>query len=275
MIQSRKKKKFRDTDIKPAKGVYILPNALTLCGMFLGFYAIIAAINGNLIHSAWAIVLANIFYGLDGWVARLTRTATRFGGELDSLSDIVAFGIAPSILIYKWVLYDFGRIGFAIAFLFAACGALRLARFNIQTGTIKSFKGLPIPGAATMIAATVIFCHEILNIAPEKNLFFPVITLILSFMMVSNIKFHGLKEVDFKEKKPFWLLIFFILLLFLIIIHPHIAVFILACIYVLSGIIETVIIFIKKRKKLAKKLSEGENQKTLNTEVYDENNKNI
>jgi len=105
-------------------------------------------------------------------VARLTRTATRFGGELDSLSDIVAFGIAPSILIYKWGLYDFGRIGFAIAFLFAACGALRLARFNIQTGTIKSFKGLPIPGAATMIAATVIFCHGILNIAPEKNLFF-------------------------------------------------------------------------------------------------------
>lgn len=261
MIKVRKKK-IRDPDRKPAKGVYILPNALTLCGMFFGFYAIISAINGKFIYAAWAIILANIFDGLDGWVARLTRTTTRFGVELDSLSDLVAFGVAPSILIYKWALFDFGRVGFAIAFLFAACGALRLARFNIQSGGgIKSFKGLPIPGAATMIAATVIFCQDILNFTPQKNIFFPALTFLLSFMMVSNLKFHGLKEVDFKEKKPFWILLFFILLIFFIVIHPQIAIFTLASIYVLSGIIENIIILIKKRKQ--------------KTEVEDEKNKDI
>ncbi|GLI53954.1 CDP-diacylglycerol--serine O-phosphatidyltransferase [Thermodesulfovibrio yellowstonii] len=261
MIRVRKKK-IRDPDRKPAKGVYILPNALTLCGMFFGFYAIISAINGKFIYAAWAIILANIFDGLDGWVARLTRTTTRFGVELDSLSDLVAFGVAPSILIYKWALFDFGRVGFAIAFLFAACGALRLARFNIQSGGgIKSFKGLPIPGAATMIAATVIFCQDILNFTPQKNIFFPALTFLLSFMMVSNLKFHGLKEVDFKEKKPFWILLFFILLIFFIVIHPQIAIFTLASIYVLSGIIENIIILIKKRKQ--------------KPEVQDEKNKNI
>lgn len=261
MLKVRKIKKIKDPDKKPGKGVYILPNALTLCGMFFGFYAIISAINGKFIHSAWAIILANIFDGLDGWVARLTRTTTRFGVELDSLSDLVAFGVAPAILIYKWSLFDFGRVGFAIAFLFAACGALRLARFNIQVGGIKSFKGLPIPGAATMIAATVLFCKEILEYSPEKNIFFPILTVLLALMMVSNLKFHGLKEVDFKEKKPFWILLFFMLLLFFIVIHPPIAVFILASLYVLSGIIENIIILIK--------------QKRQKSEVQDAENKNI
>lgn len=261
MIKIKKLKRQRDPDKKPAKGVYILPNALTLCGMFFGFYAIIAAINNNFIHSAWAIILANIFDGLDGWVARMTRTTTRFGVELDSLSDLVAFGVAPAVLIYKWALFDFGRVGFAIAFLFAACGALRLARFNIQVGLSKAFKGLPIPGAATMVAATVVFCQEILEYTPQKNFLFPVMTVLLSLMMVSTLKFHGLKEVDFREKKPYWILLFFILLLFFIVIHPTIAVFVLASAYVLSGIIETGIIIIKQKNK--------------KTEVTDEENKNI
>lgn len=248
MIAGRKIKKFRE-ERKPRKGVYILPNALTLCGMFLGFCAIVSAINEKFAYSAWAIVLANIFDGLDGWIARLTRTTTRFGVELDSLSDLVAFGIAPSILIYKWALSDFGRIGIAVSFLFAACGALRLARFNIQTGGAKSFKGLPIPGAATMMAAAVIFCHEIINFTPQKNIFILFLCVLLSFMMVSNLRFHALKEVDFREKKPFWILLFFILLLFFIVIHPSLAVFILASIYIFSGIIENIIIFIKKRRQ--------------------------
>lgn len=261
MIKLRKFRRLRDPEKKPAKGVYILPNALTLCGMFFGFYAIIAAINENYIHSAWAIILANIFDGLDGWVARLTRTTTKFGVELDSLSDLVAFGVAPAILIYKWALFDFGRIGFAIAFLFAACGALRLARFNIQIGGSKSFKGLPIPGAATMLATTVLFCQEIFECIPQKNILFPILTTMLSIMMVSHLKFHGLKEVDFREKKPYWILLFFILLLFFIVIHPTIAVFVLASFYVLSGIIESIIIIIK--------------QKFKKTEVLNEENKNI
>ncbi len=263
MIKVREKK-VRDSHKQPARGVYILPNALTLCGMLFGFYAIIAAINGKFVHSAWAIILANIFDGLDGWVARLTRTTTRFGVELDSLSDLVAFGVAPSILIYKWALHDFGRVGFAIAFIFAACGALRLARFNIQTSGSKAFKGLPIPGAATVIAATVLFCIDILGYKPDKDILFLFLAAFLALLMVSSLKFHGLKEVDFKEKKPFWILLFFILLLFFIVIHPPISVFVLACIYVVSGIIENIIIFIRKRKKIQTSIEEVKDEKDQN-----------
>lgn len=261
MLRVRKIKKFRDPDRKPTRGVYILPNALTLCGLFLGFYAILSAINGKFIHAAWAIILANIFDGLDGLVARLTKTTTKFGIELDSLSDLVTFGVAPSILIYMFALDDFGRIGFAVCFLFVACGALRLARFNVQTSILKSFKGLPTPGAATLIAAITIFYIEILNLQPEKNIFLLFLTGILALLMISTIKFHGLKEIDFREKKPGWILLIFIFVIFFIFIFPTIAIFTLVSLYVLSGIIENIIILIK--------------QKRQKSEVQDEKNKNI
>ncbi|MEW5745616.1 MAG: CDP-diacylglycerol--serine O-phosphatidyltransferase [Nitrospirota bacterium] len=239
---------------KPKKGVYLLPNTLTLCGMFAGFFGIMAAINGNFLHAAWAIIIANIFDGLDGWIARLTNTGTRFGIELDSLSDVIAFGVAPSIMMYKWALFPFGRLGWAAAFLFVACGALRLARFNVQTGTSgsKAFKGIPIPGAATVLASIVIFYYEFWEGIPEKHVFFPVIVILLSLLMVSTLKFHGLKEVDFREKKPFWALIIFVLILFVLLIHPSTAIFIFAMIYLAWGIIENIYLLIKKRKmKLA------------------------
>ncbi len=261
MLRVRRIKKFRDPDRKPAKGVYILPNALTLCGLFLGFYAILSAINGKFIHAAWAIILANIFDGLDGLVARLTKTTTKFGIELDSLSDLVTFGVAPSILMYKFALDDFSRIGFAVCFLFVACGALRLARFNVQTSVLKSFKGLPIPGAATMVAAITIFYIEILNLQPEKDIFLLCLTGLLALLMISTLKFHGLKEIDFREKKPGWILLIFIFILFFIFILPSIAIFTLVSLYVLSGIIENIIILIK--------------QKRQKSEVQDEKNKNI
>ncbi|MEW6586929.1 MAG: CDP-diacylglycerol--serine O-phosphatidyltransferase, partial [Nitrospirota bacterium] len=145
------------------KGIYILPNTLTLCGMFLGFYSILASIKGLYLHASWAILLAGIFDGLDGWVARLTHSTTRFGIELDSLSDLVAFGVAPAVLLYKWALMPFGRVGWAAAFFFVACGALRLARYNVQMGSTesKAFTGMPIPGAAGLLATLVIFYTEI------------------------------------------------------------------------------------------------------------------
>src|SRR5512134_1333776 len=191
-------------DKQPKKGVYMLPNTLTLCGMFCGFYAIMSAINGNFVHAAWAIILANIFDGLDGWIARLTNTTTRFGVELDSLSDLVAFGVAPAVMMYKWSLMPFGRLGWAAAFLFVACGALRLARFNVQTGVAgsKAFKGMPIPAAATILASIVIFYYEFWTGIPGKNALYLVSTIIISLLMVSTLKYHGLKEIDFREKKP-------------------------------------------------------------------------
>ncbi|MCX8070329.1 MAG: CDP-diacylglycerol--serine O-phosphatidyltransferase [Thermodesulfovibrionales bacterium] len=234
---------------KTKKGIYLLPNTLTLCGMFCGFFAILSAVNGNFVHAAWAIVLANIFDGLDGWIARLTNTATRFGIELDSLSDLVAFGVAPSILMYKWALVPFGRVGWAVAFLFVACGALRLARFNVQTGTSssKAFKGMPIPAAATIVASIVIFYYEFNSVMPSKNLFFPIITTVLSLLMVSTLRFHGLKEVNFSERKPFWFLVVFVLILFVLLIHPSTAIFIFAMIYFVWGLIENIYLLFRKK----------------------------
>jgi CDP-diacylglycerol--serine O-phosphatidyltransferase len=248
---------------RPKKGVYLLPNTLTLCGMFCGFYAIMSAINGNFISAAWAIVLANIFDGLDGWIARLTNTTTRFGVELDSLSDLVAFGVAPAVMMYKWSLVPFGRFGWAAAFLFVACGALRLARFNVQTGApgSKAFKGMPIPGAATILASVVIFFYWY-EVVPERNIFFPLFTIALSLLMVSTLRFHGLKEIDFKEKKPFWVLIVFVLFLFVLLVHPSSAIFVFAMVYLVWGIIENIALAAKRRreKKLETKEKSGAGQ---------------
>ena len=241
----------RPFEQQPKKGVYLLPNTLTLCGMFCGFFAILSAINGNFLYAAWAIVLANVFDGLDGWIARLTNTSTRFGIELDSLSDLVAFGVAPSLMMYMWALTPFGRWGWAAAFLFVACGALRLARFNIQTGApgSKAFKGMPIPGAATVVSSIVIFYHDFWIGIPEKNIFFLIITIVLSLLMVSTIRYHGLKEIDFREKKPFWFLIVFVLILFVLLVHPSTAIFIFAMAYLVWGIIEHILFLIRRKRQ--------------------------
>lgn len=240
----------KDPEKKPKKGIYILPNALTLCGLFCGFFAIVASINGNYLHAAWAIIIANIFDGLDGWIARLTNTTTRFGIELDSLSDLVAFGVAPAIMIYKWALMPFGRIGWAVAFLFVACGALRLARFNIQTGQpgSKAFKGLPIPGAASVVCSVVIFYYEFWTGIPDKNIIFPFMVILLSLLMVSTLRFHGAKEIDFKERKPFWFLIVFVIVLFVLLVHPSTAIFIFAMVYLVWGIIENIYLLFRRRR---------------------------
>ncbi len=232
------------------KGIYILPNTLTLCGMFLGFYSIISALKGNFLHSAWAIVFAAIFDGLDGWVARLTHSTTKFGIELDSLSDIVAFGVAPAVMLYKWSLIYYGRIGWAAAFLFMACGALRLARYNVQMGSTesKSFTGMPIPGAAIIVASLVIFHYEVWDTEPEKNFLILFLTAFLAVLMVSTLKYHGAKELDFSKRKPFWILVAIVIVLVIIVIHPPIALFIFAMIYLISGIIENIYIYYKKRK---------------------------
>lgn len=236
---------------QPKKGVYLLPNTLTLCGMFCGFYAIMSSINGNFLHAAWAILLANIFDGLDGWIARMTGTTTRFGVELDSLSDLVAFGVAPSVMAYKWALMPFGRLGWAAAFLFVACGALRLARFNVQTGSSasKAFKGMPIPGAASILSSVVIFYYVHWEGTPDKSIIYPILTIFLALLMVSTLRYHGLKEVDFKEKKPFWMLIVFVMLLFVMLIHPSTAIFVFAMTYLFWGIIENIIIFVRKQRQ--------------------------
>ena len=236
------------------KGIYILPNTLTLCGLFCGFYSILAALKGDYVIAAWAIMVANIFDGLDGWVARLTSSTTRFGIELDSLSDLVAFGVAPAVILYNWSLASFGRVGWAAAFLFVACGALRLARYNIQMGSSesRSFTGMPIPGAATMIATLVIFYYNKWDTVPDNNYFILIFTIFLSMLMVSTLRFHGIKELDLSKRKPFWILVAIVMVLFLIVMHPQIALFLFAMIYLIGGLIENIVLYYKKRKQMNK-----------------------
>ena len=195
-------------------------------------------------------MIANVFDGLDGWVARLTHSTTRFGIELDSLSDLVAFGVAPAVMVYKWSIAPFGRIGIAAAFLFAACGALRLARYNVQMGSTesKAFTGMPIPGAASVLASLVIFYYELWDGVPEKNIFVLLLTICLALLMVSTLKFHGLKEIDFSKRKPFWILVAFVLVIAVIVSHPAMALFVLAMIYLAEGLLENIYLYYRKRK---------------------------
>jgi len=236
------------------KGVYLLPTSLTLCSMFFGFYSILAALKGNYVHAAWAIMFATIFDGLDGWVARLTHTTTKFGIELDSLSDLVAFGVAPAVMLYKWGLFLFGRIGWAAAFLFMVCGALRLARYNIQMGSTesKAFTGMPIPGAAAVAATLVIFYHEMWEITPDKNYFILLLTIFLSVLMVSTLRFHGAKELNLGKRKPFSILVGIVIVFAFIVVHPQIALFLFAMLYLIGGIIENSVLFYRKRKRTGK-----------------------
>jgi len=236
------------------KGIYILPNTLTLCGMLFGFYSILASLKGNYEHAAWAILIATIFDGLDGWVARLTNSTTRFGIELDSLSDLVAFGVAPAVMLYKWALAPFGRIGWAVAFLFMACGALRLARYNVQMGTAesKSFTGMPIPAAASIVATLVLFYYEVWNTGPGRSLLILFLAVILALFMVSTLRFHGAKELDFRRRKPFWLLVAFVIVLMLVVMHPSISLFIFAMVYLFVGIIENAVLTTRRRRKMNK-----------------------
>ena len=236
------------------KGVYLLPNILTLCGMFFGFYSILVSLKGNYVLAAWAIMIATIFDGIDGWVARLTHSTTKFGIELDSLSDLVAFGVAPAVMLYKWGLIPFGRVGWAAAFLFMACGALRLARYNVQMGSTeyKAFTGMPIPGAATVVATFVIFYHEIWETVPEKNYFILIFTIFLSVLMVSTLRFHGVKELNIGRRKPFSILVAIVIVFALVVVHPQIALFLFAMIYLIGGIIENIVLFYRKRKQVSK-----------------------
>ncbi|MEW6409306.1 MAG: CDP-diacylglycerol--serine O-phosphatidyltransferase [Nitrospirota bacterium] len=248
---SKRKRRLRDAKLGMKKGIYILPSFLTIISLFCGFYAIVSAIKGNFESSAWAIMVASLFDMLDGWVARATHSTTRFGIELDSLSDVVAFGVAPAMLAYMWALIPFGRFGWAAAFLFVVCGALRLARFNIQMGSSESkhFTGLPIPAAAITVATLVLFYEDIWDKLYGKNYLIIALVYLLAFLMVSTIKYHGVKEMEFKKRKPFWILVISVLILAVIVIHPPVMLFVFSMAYIIWGIVEEIISY-PKRKEL-------------------------
>jgi CDP-diacylglycerol--serine O-phosphatidyltransferase len=249
-VQRRAQKKANRIN-KMKRGIFILPSLLTLSSIFFSFFAIVSAINGNFVLTSALILVAGFFDAVDGKVARLTKTATRFGVELDSLADVISFGVAPALLVYLWALSSFGRVGWVSAFVFVACGALRLARFNVQTGFVdpKRFNGLPIPAAAAMIATTVLFFHKLGLDAQLFRIPLLVLTYALSFFMVSSVKFHAFKDLAFAKRKPFSGTVAFVLLLALIAASPFVVPFFLCAGYVISGPILTVILYQRNAKR--------------------------
>jgi len=246
------------------KGIYILPNLLTMSSMFLGFYSIVRSFNADYELAAWAIMAATIFDVLDGWVARLTHTATRFGIEIDSLSDVISFGVAPGFLVYTWSLESFGRIGWLGSFFLVACAALRLARFNVQMGGAekKHFTGLPTPAAALVIATSVVAYREIIEILDHlelrglahmvsANYWVLVLTFLLAGLMVSNITYHSLKEANLKERRPFGILVGIAAFLAVVAYHPALVLFLVSLAYMAVGLAEALYGLLKKKPKEA------------------------
>ncbi len=229
-LSEKSKTKFK-------KGIFIVPSLLTIFNVFCGFYAIVAAINGRFYEAAWAIIVAGFFDILDGRVARLMNSSSEFGVQLDSLADLISFGLAPSILIYMWELKPFERLGWMAAFLFVLCSVLRLARFNTQAKFIKSnyFIGLPTPAAAGFIATTVIVTRDIFSIEKLHPLVIVGGVYVLAFLMISTIKYRNFKNLNLRDKKPFRIFLFSVLTIYIIAAIPQVALFLIAVVYFLSG----------------------------------------
>ena len=225
------------------RGVFLLPNLLTTGGLFSGFYSIVATMNGNYLVAAWFILIAAIFDGLDGKVARLTNTTSKFGVEYDSLCDLVAFGVAPGLMMYAWALKPFGKMGWLAAFLYVVCGALRLARFNVQITTVESkrFVGLPIPAAAWMAASLVIFFHHMGGTGTIKKVSVLLLIYVLAGLMVSSFRYYAFKDPELFRRQPFGFLVLAIIFIIVIVAEPEIMIFALACAFVASGPIGAVI----------------------------------
>ncbi len=234
------------------KGIYILPNLLTVGGMFFGFFSIVASIKGDFDRAAWAILTAAVFDALDGWVARLTKSTSRFGVELDSLSDLVSFGVAPAVMFYIWALMPFRRLGWVGAFTFVVCGALRLARFNVQmVGSEKKwFTGLPIPGGAAVLATFVIFWSDVIDGLPSRNYLLLVMIYVVALLMISTIRFHSLKELNVRDRRPFWMLLVAVVILVAVALNPPVVLFSLSVAYVGWALTEWVLTFRKRRVKI-------------------------
>lgn len=221
----------------PRKGIYILPNLFTTAGLFAGFYAIVQAMNGNFEYAPIAVYIAMAMDGLDGRVARWTHTESDFGAEYDSLADMVSFGLAPALVMYEWALSGMGKLGWLAAFIYAACAALRLARFNTQTGTDRrlSFQGLPSPAAAASVTGLVWVLHAYGVPGREISIFALVFTVSIGAAMVSNIRYESFKHFDIKGRVPFIAVLAVVLVFVLISLDPPQVLFMLFLGYAVSG----------------------------------------
>jgi len=222
---------------KRRKGIYMLPNMITLAALFGGFYAIVMAINGRYDLATTAIFLAMVLDSLDGRVARMTNTQSAFGEQMDSLSDMVSFGAAPALIAYMWALDGLGRWGWIAAFVYCACAALRLARFNVNTAVVdkRYFQGLPSPAAAALVAGFIWLATEYGFKGVDLKWPMFCLTLFAGLTMVTNVPFYSFKDLSLKKSVPFAAIVLVALGIAVINIDPPAVLFALFVIYGLSG----------------------------------------
>jgi CDP-diacylglycerol--serine O-phosphatidyltransferase len=222
---------------KRRKGIYILPNLFTLAALFGGFYAIVMAMNGRFDQAAIGVFSAMVLDSLDGRIARMTNTQSAFGEQMDSLSDMVSFGAAPALIAYVWALTSLGRWGWIGAFVYCACAALRLARFNVNTTVVdkRFFQGLPSPAAAALVAGFIWLMTDTGITGLEVRWITFGLMLFAGLTMVTNVPFYSFKDIRMKRSVPFVVIVLIALGIAVINIHPPTVVFGLFVLYGLSG----------------------------------------
>lgn len=228
------------------RSIYLLPTVFTVSNIFAGFFALISTLNQDYQYAAVAIGIAVVLDGLDGWVARLANATSDFGLQLDSLADVISFGVAPAILIYSWGLSGLGDFARLSAFVFLICGIVRLARFNVQTQQLKHFVGLPIPGGAGFVAATVHFFGQ----APQSTLFqfyLVIMTFLVAFLMISTLRYPSLKHLNLGRGKSHLSVLLLAFLIAGLIWYSRNVLMIIAGVYLCSGLFARAYQFAKYR----------------------------
>lgn len=239
------------------KGIYLLPNLFTTANLFAGFYSIMCAINGNFTVAAATVFVAMVLDGLDGRVARMTNTQSAFGAEYDSLSDMVAFGLAPAIIVHQWVLTELGNVGLMIAFIYVACAALRLARFNTQIGVVDKrwFIGLASPAAAGVVAGVVWALSDngvgAVDLPVAVIILIAILVALAGMLMVSNIKYYSFKDLDLKGRVPFVAILVAVLVFAVVFSDPPRILLLLFLVYAMSGPVQYVLHLRKRQKKVS------------------------
>ena len=240
------------------RGIYVLPNLFTIGALFAGFYAIVQAMNASWEHAAVAIFIAMVLDGLDGRVARMTGTQSAFGAELDSLSDMVSFGVAPALIMYVFALKGLGKFGWIAAFVYCSAAALRLARFNTQLEVAdkRFFQGLPSPAAAALVAGFVWVMVEYRLAGAEVDWLASAVILFAGISMVTNLKYYSGKEINLRKSVPFFVVLLIVLFFILVSTSPPEVLLIMFALYALSGYAYATWNWLHRREKTAGHLPE-------------------
>lgn len=255
---------MKSTDGKPRKGIYLLPNLFTTGALFAGFYAIVAATADRFEQAAIAIVVAMLLDGFDGRIARMTQTTSEFGAQYDSISDMVSFGVAPSLVVYEWALIHFkdfpwvwSKLGWLAAFFYTAAAALRLARFNTRVTVVSKryFQGLPSPAAAAALVGFIWVCHDMQLSRADFAVPALIVTILLGACMVSNFSYYSFKDINPRDRVPFIAMLAMVLGFILASIDTPKLFFALFAVYALSGPV-TYLIRLRRKRQLRTGLNE-------------------